>query len=44
MSAGQPKRVVFICLENSNRSQMAEAFARMFGALGAAAQFIRARL
>jgi protein-tyrosine-phosphatase len=27
----EPKRVVFICVENSNRSQMAEAFARMFG-------------
>src|SRR5579862_6046657 len=23
------KRVVFVCIENSNRSQMAEAFARM---------------
>jgi arsenate reductase (thioredoxin) len=26
------KRIVFICVENSNRSQMAEAFARMHGA------------
>jgi arsenate reductase len=26
------KRVAFICVENSNRSQMAEAFARMHGA------------
>jgi protein-tyrosine-phosphatase len=26
------KRVVFVCIENSNRSQMAEAFARMHGA------------
>lgn len=26
------KRVVFVCVENSNRSQMAEAFARMIGA------------
>jgi protein-tyrosine-phosphatase len=26
-----PKRVVFICVENSNRSQMAEAFARIHG-------------
>jgi len=26
------KRVVFICIENSNRSQMAEAFARMYAA------------
>ena len=24
-----PKRVLFVCVENSNRSQMAEAFARM---------------
>jgi protein-tyrosine-phosphatase len=26
------KRLVFVCVENSNRSQMAEAFARMYGA------------
>lgn len=26
------KRVLFVCLENSNRSQMSEAFARMHGA------------
>ena len=25
------KRVLFVCVENANRSQMAEAFARMFG-------------
>jgi protein-tyrosine-phosphatase len=25
------KRVVFVCIENSNRSQMAEAFARLHG-------------
>jgi arsenate reductase (thioredoxin) len=25
-------RVLFVCVENSNRSQMAEAFARMYGA------------
>jgi protein-tyrosine-phosphatase len=25
----QHKRVIFVCVENSNRSQMAEAFARM---------------
>jgi protein-tyrosine-phosphatase len=31
MSAGLP-RVLFVCVENSNRSQMAEAFARMHGA------------
>jgi protein-tyrosine-phosphatase len=30
------KRVLFVCVENSNRSQMAEAFARMHG--GAAAE------
>ena len=27
-------RVVFVCVENSNRSQMAEAFARMLGGDG----------
>lgn len=26
------KRILFMCIENSNRSQMAEAFARMHGA------------
>jgi protein-tyrosine-phosphatase len=26
-----PKRVLFVCVENSNRSQMAEAFARLHG-------------
>lgn len=26
------KRIIFVCVENSNRSQMAEAFARMHGA------------
>jgi protein-tyrosine-phosphatase len=26
------KKVVFVCVENSNRSQMAEAFARLHGA------------
>lgn len=26
------KSILFVCVENSNRSQMAEAFARMFGA------------
>lgn len=26
------KRVIFVCVENSNRSQMAEAFARILGA------------
>jgi protein-tyrosine-phosphatase len=28
------KRVLFVCVENSNRSQMAEAFARKFGGNG----------
>jgi arsenate reductase (thioredoxin) len=27
----EPKRVLFVCVENSNRSQIAEAFARMHG-------------
>jgi arsenate reductase (thioredoxin) len=27
----EPKRVLFVCVENSNRSQMAEAFARELG-------------
>lgn len=27
----EPKRVLFVCVENSNRSQMAEAFARILG-------------
>lgn len=27
-----PKRMLFVCVENSNRSQMAEAFARIHGA------------
>jgi arsenate reductase (thioredoxin) len=31
MSAGGKKSVLFVCVENSNRSQMAEAFARMHG-------------
>ncbi len=30
----QPKRVLFVCVENSNRSQMAEAFARIHGGDG----------
>ena len=29
--AGRLKRVLFVCVENSNRSQMAEAFARLHG-------------
>jgi arsenate reductase len=28
------KKVVFVCVENSNRSQIAEAFARMHGGAG----------
>ena len=28
------KRILFVCVENSNRSQMAEAFARMLGGAG----------
>ena len=31
---GARKRVLFVCVENSNRSQMAEAFARKFGGDG----------
>lgn len=31
------KRIVFVCVENSNRSQMAEAFAKMHGGNGVAA-------
>lgn len=29
-----PKRVLFVCVENSNRSQMAQAFARIHGGAG----------
>jgi len=29
--AGSTKRVLFVCVENANRSQMAEAFARRLG-------------
>jgi len=28
------KRLLFVCIENSNRSQMAEAFARIYGGEG----------
>ena len=31
MSARDKKRLLFVCVENSNRSQMAEAFARIHG-------------
>jgi protein-tyrosine-phosphatase len=34
MSESTRKSVLFVCVENSNRSQMAEAFARMQGASG----------
>jgi arsenate reductase (thioredoxin) len=30
-SINQPCRILFVCVENSNRSQMAEAFARLHG-------------
>ena len=33
--APSTKRVLFVCVENSNRSQMAEAFARMHGGIEA---------
>ncbi len=31
MGTSRPVRLVFVCVENSNRSQMAEAFARLHG-------------
>ena len=31
---GRVKKVLFVCVENSNRSQMAEAFARIHGGAG----------
>lgn len=31
MTEGAPRRLLFVCVENSNRSQMAEAFARIHG-------------
>jgi arsenate reductase len=31
MTGARKKRVLFVCVENSNRSQMAEAFARIYG-------------
>ena len=34
MVEGARKRVLFVCVENSNRSQMAEAFARKLGGDG----------
>ena len=32
--ANPPRRILFVCVENSNRSQMAEAFARIHGGAG----------
>lgn len=29
-----PKKILFVCIENSNRSQMAQAFASMYGGAG----------
>jgi protein-tyrosine-phosphatase len=34
MNARQTRRILFVCLENSCRSQIAEAFARLHGAGG----------
>jgi protein-tyrosine-phosphatase len=34
MSESSRKSILFVCVENSNRSQMAEAFARIHGADG----------
>ena len=31
MSESSKKRIVFVCVENANRSQMAQAFAKMHG-------------
>ena len=31
VDTARPRRVLFVCIENSNRSQMAEAFARLDG-------------
>lgn len=31
LTTSPPLRLLFVCVENSNRSQMAEAFARMLG-------------
>jgi arsenate reductase len=33
-NSSPPKRFLFVCVENSNRSQMAEAFARIHGGEG----------
>lgn len=29
-----PKKILFVCIENSNRSQMSQAFAKMLGGAG----------
>ena len=34
MNSSPPKCVLFVCVENSNRSQMAQAFARIHGGAG----------
>jgi len=34
MASAALRRILFVCVENSNRSQMAEAFARMHGGPG----------
>jgi protein-tyrosine-phosphatase len=34
VETNEKKRIVFVCVENSNRSQMAEAFARIHGGEG----------
>ncbi len=31
ISATQPKKLLFVCVENSNRSQMSQAFAKIIG-------------
>src|SRR5437773_10444039 len=31
MTEGGKKRVLYVCIENANRSQMAEAFTRLYG-------------
>jgi protein-tyrosine-phosphatase len=38
MSAAARKRLLFVCVENANRSQMAEAFARIHGGDGVEAR------
>jgi protein-tyrosine-phosphatase len=33
-AGGRPRRILFVCVENSCRSQIAEAFARLHGSAG----------